>query len=326
MKVSATLALAAALAISGCKGMHHKDFDRPKDTSAEAAEAGEKKIRLEDAPQPVRATIDRELQDAKLEDIAVKQKQGRTVYETDIIRKDGTYEVNIAEDGSVISRLKEGSAEEKAADKQEKAEAGKDGWQDQFNVDKSALRPTGENHYMPIKPGSVVVMRQGIDTLTVTILPETKVIDGVTCAILEERETKNGQLEEVSRNFFATDPKTNDVYYFGEDVDVYKDGKIVNHESEWHAGEKGARFGLMMPGKPANGQKFYQELAPKVAMDRVEVVSADATLKTPAGTFQHCLHLKETTPLEGDVSHKYYAPGIGLIKDDEFELGEMPKR
>src|SRR6185295_19521375 len=103
-------------------------------------------------------------------------------------------------------------------------------------------------------------------TLTVTILPDTITIDGVKCGILEEKETKDGKLIEISRNFFATDPATGDVYYFGEDVDNYKDGKIVDHESAWHAGEKGAKFGLMIGAKPAVGDKFYQEIAPKVAM------------------------------------------------------------
>ena len=107
-------------------------------------------------------------------------------------------------------------------------------------------------------------------------------------------------------------------------MDNYKDGKIIDHESAWHAGEKGAKFGLMIPGKPRVGQKFYQEIAPKVAMDRVEVVSTDETVKTPAGTFQHCVHLKETTPIESEVSHKYYAPGVGMIKDDDFELERKP--
>jgi hypothetical protein len=72
------------------------------------------------------------------------------------------------------------------------------------------------------------------------------------------------------------------------------------------------------------GQAFYQEIAPKVAMDRVEVVSTNETVKTPAGTFANCVHLRETTSLERGVSHKYYAPGIGIIKDDEFELAERP--
>ena len=186
------------------------------------------------------------------------------------------------------------------------------------------LAPTGSNPYLPIKPGQVLKLAHGKDRLTVSILPDTKTVAGAVTGVLEEREEKDGQLIEVSRNYFATDPKTGDVYYFGEDVDNYKDGKIINHESAWLAGKKGAKFGMMMPGKPAKGDKFYQEIAPKSALDRVEIVSVDETVKTPAGTFEHCVHLRETTPLEPDVSHKYYASGIGMVKDDEFELVEKP--
>ena len=79
-----------------------------------------------------------------------------------------------------------------------------------------------------------------------------------------------------------------------------------------------------MPGKPKVGDRFYQEIAPKVALDRVEIVSVDETVKTPAGTFDHCVHFRETPPMEPDISHKYYAPGVGVIKDDEFELPGKP--
>ena len=197
-------------------------------------------------------------------------------------------------------------------------------WRDHFEVDKAGLRPTGTNAYITMQPGRVLRLKHGNDTLTVTVLLDTEQIDGVTTGVLEERETRNGSLVEVSRNFMATDTNTGDVYYFGEDVDNYKNGKVVNHNSAWRAGAGGARFGLMIPARPAVGQMFYQEIAPKVAMDRVEVVSIDETVKTPAGTFDHCVHLRETTPLERDVSHKYYAAGIGIIKDDEFELAERP--
>jgi len=197
-------------------------------------------------------------------------------------------------------------------------------WRDRFDVNKADLLPTGTNSYITMQPGRTLKLAHGRDTLTITILPDTQVIDGVATGVLEERETKDGKLVEVSRNFMATHRRTGDVYYFGEDVDNYKNGRIVNHESAWRAGVKGARFGLMIPAKPAVGEKFYQEIAPKVAMDRVEVVSADETVRTPAGTFEHCVHLRETTPLERDVSHKYYAPGVGIIKDDEFELAERP--
>jgi len=199
------------------------------------------------------------------------------------------------------------------------------GWRDRFDVDKADLLPTGANTYIAMQPGRVLRLAHGSDTLTLAVLADTQQVDGVTAGVLEERETKNGKLVEVSRNFMATDKKTGDVYYFGEDVDNYRNGKIVNHESAWRAGSGGARFGLMIPATPAAGDKFYQEIAPKIAMDRVEVLSTEETVKTPAGIFEHCVHLRETTPLERGVSDKYYAPGVGLIKDDEFELAEPPR-
>src|SRR5262245_49666191 len=151
-------------------------------------------------------------------------------------------------------------------------------WRDRFEVDRSKLAATGRNSYLTMVPGRVLELVEGQNTLTLTILSETKVVDGASCGILEGRETKKGQLIEVSRNYFATDPATLDVYYFGEDVDNYRDGKIVHHESAWLSGVKGARFGLMIPGRPAAGDRYYQELAPEVAMDRVEIVATDATV------------------------------------------------
>jgi hypothetical protein len=289
------------------------------------ASSGEVKVTVEQTPPAVQETIKRELVGARLEDIAKKQRQGKTVYETDIVKDGYKWEVVIGEDGQVVSRIKEGKADVEPANKAKTSAATPGtGWRETFGVSKSDLAPTGSNPWLTLQPGRVLELRNGIDSLTITILSDTRTVDGVKVGVLEERETKDGNLAEVSRNFFATDRNTGDVYYFGEEVDNYKDGEIVDHESAWRAGEKGARFGLMIPGRPQVGDKFYQEIAPPVAMDRVEIVSTDETVKTPAGTFEHCLHLKETTPLEGDVSHKWHAPGIGLIKDDDFELARQP--
>jgi uncharacterized membrane protein YkoI len=194
------------------------------------------------------------------------------------------------------------------------------GWKDGFAVDKNDLARTGRNPYFILEPGYRLHVSSGKDTLVVSVLEETEVVDGVTTRVVEERETENGKLAEVSRNFFALDPATRDVYYFGEDVDEYKDGKIVGHEGAWRAGVNGAKFGLMMPGKPKVVDKYYQEIAPKVAMDRAEVVGLADTLETPAGSFKDCLRVKETSAIEKGSSIKVYAPGVGLIKDDEFVL------
>jgi hypothetical protein len=283
----------------------------------------ETKVAIGQTPQAVRDTIQRELVGAEPEDIARRTVDGQTVYETDVIRDGHEWEVVIREDGTILSKVQE-EAVEPAAGRSEPGQS-VPAWRDRFDVNKADLLPTGTNTYLTMQPGRVLRLKNGIDTLTITILPDTQEIDGITTGVLEERETKNGTLVEISRNFFATDRNTGDVYYFGEDVDNYKDGKVISHESAWRAGTGGARFGLMIPATPTVGQAFYQEIAPKVAMDRVEVVSTSATVKTAAGTFDRCVHLRETTPLESDVSHKYYAPGIGLIKDDEFELAERPR-
>ncbi len=77
----------------------------------------------------------------------------------------------------------------------------------------------------------------------------------------------------------------------------------------------------MMPGKPRVGLKYYQEIAPGVAMDRAEIVSLDDILETPAGSFSKCMKTKEGTALNPrEKEFKVYAPGIGLIQDANLLL------
>jgi hypothetical protein len=158
--------------------------------------------------------------------------------------------------------------------------------------------------------GYFLVLEKGDTQVTVTVLDETKTVDGVECRVVEEKEVKGGKVIEKARNYFAISKRTNSVFYFGEDVG-----------GAWLSGEKGARFGLMMPGTMLLKAKFYQEIAPGVAMDRAEVVSVTETVKTPAGTFKNCVKMEETTPLEPNVKeYKYYAAGIGLVQEGDLVL------
>lgn len=202
----------------------------------------------------------------------------------------------------------------------------KSGFTTTFGVEPGELASTGRNPYFVLEPGYVLELEGGSTHLTITVLKDTKMVAGVDTRIVEERETENGKLVEVSRNFFAISKRTNSVFYFGEDVDMYDAaGKIKNHEGSWTAGVGGATFGLMMPGEPLLKARYYQEIAPKVAMDRAEVISLTETLQTPAGLFKDVLKTEETTPLE-KLSHeaKYYARGIGLIQDGSLKLVKTP--
>jgi hypothetical protein len=195
------------------------------------------------------------------------------------------------------------------------------GWTHDFTAEKVDLVSSGRNPYFVLEPGYELVLKNGNEVLTITVKDETKTVDGVETRIVEEKETKDGELVEISRNFYAISKRTNSVYYFGEEVDIYENGKVVNHDGAWLAGEKGATFGLMMQGLPLIGSKHYQEVAPGEAMDRAETLSVSETVKTPAGEFKSCLKVEETTPLEPkEVAHKHYAPGIGLVQDGKMHL------
>lgn len=205
--------------------------------------------------------------------------------------------------------------EEKPAPKNDKP------FRNAFTPDRKNLASIGRSAYFILEPGYTLHLAHGKnETLTITVTEQTRIVDGVETRVVEEKEQKNGKLVEFSRNYFAIDKSSNDLYYFGEDVDEYDKNGKVTHPGSWLAGEKGATFGLMIPGDPKPGDRFYQELAPGVALDRSEVIATDVKFECPAGKFERCLRCKDTSDLESGSSTKVYAPGIGLVKDDEFEL------
>jgi len=209
---------------------------------------------------------------------------------------------------------------------EEDDESEEDEWTSDFSFEKEFLTSTGKNPYFVLEPGYQLVLEEGKETLTITVLNEVKVVDGVETRVVEERETKNGELVEVSRNYFAISKRTNSVYYFGEDVDIYKDGKVSSHGGSWMSGVNNARFGLAMPGLPLLGARFQQEVAPGIAMDRAEIDSVSETVKVAAGEFRNCLKIEESSPLEpGHEEEKLYAPGVGLLTDGSLKLVKYGK-
>ncbi len=196
-----------------------------------------------------------------------------------------------------------------------------DDWQREFAIASCKLSTTGRSQYFILEPGFQLLLEGGGTRLQITVLDETKTVDGVLTRVVEEREWKDGKLYEISRNYFAMCEQTKDVFYFGEDVDFYENDKVVKHDGSWLAGVGGNKPGLIMPGAPKVAMKYYQEIAPDAAMDRAEIVSLSETCKTPAGTFTDCLKVKETSAIEHFAKeYKYHAPGIGLVRDEDLQL------
>lgn len=198
--------------------------------------------------------------------------------------------------------------------------------QGQHKIDPGMFVSTGRSKYFILEAGYMCKYegKKG-RSLTITVLDETKLVDGVETRIVEEREALDGEPTEVSRDYFAFDKSTNDVYCFGEDVDNYKNGKLRGHGGSWHSGVNGAKYGLMMSGDPKVGMRYYQEQVPEVAMDKAEIISLNEKLNTKAGKFENCLVIDVTSEVDHDTDHKIFAPGIGLIANNELKLVKVEK-
>jgi hypothetical protein len=196
-----------------------------------------------------------------------------------------------------------------------------------FRTEDCTFSPTGSNPYFILEPNyqQVLVGNESGATVeqTITVLNETREVNGTQTRVVEERETEDGELLEISRNFFAICDETNSVFYFGEEVDDFENGAIVGHEGAWLAGVDNNKAGLIMPGSVLLGAKYYQEIAPDIAVDRAEIIETDGELVVPAGSFDDVLVIAESNPLEPGVEElKYYAPGVGILQDEDLKLVE----
>jgi len=195
-------------------------------------------------------------------------------------------------------------------------------WQDDFQVSRRKLESTGVSRYFVLLPGYRAVLSSGTGSLTITVTNDTKVFGGITARAVEERETQGSNLLERTLDYYALDPATGDVFYFGEEVDVYDAaGLQTAHPGAWLAYENDNRPGLIMPGTPLVGMKYYQEWAPGLAMDRAKVISISESVSTTAGDFSDCLLTQESSRIEaGVVEYKTYCPGVGLVQDESYVL------
>jgi hypothetical protein len=201
--------------------------------------------------------------------------------------------------------------------------AGAGGYQKDFGIADCTLQTTGKNAYFILEPGYQLFYEGDGEKLQITVLNETKTVDGVLTRVVEEREWQGGELYEVAKNYFAFCEQTKDVFYFGEDVEYYKNGKVTGTGGSWLVGGDN-KPGLIMPGSPKVGMKYYQEIAPSIAMDRGKIVSMTETCDTPAGKFEKCMKVAETNAVEVlsflHPEYKMHAPGIGLIQDEDLIL------
>ena len=181
-----------------------------------------------------------------------------------------------------------------------------------------------DNEFFPLPVGHRVTLEgeEGSAHLVVRItsLDETETVAGVETRVVEEFESKDGNVVETSRNFFAQ-AADGTVCYFGEDVDIYDGaGNVTSHSGSWRAGVDANRPGIFMLPSLEVGIAFQQEIAPGIAEDQAQVIAVGERTEVPAGTFEDTATLRDGSPLDGGTGDKIYARGIGLIVDGPARL------
>ena len=175
------------------------------------------------------------------------------------------------------------------------------------------------NDFFSLVPGRTMIYEgKEEDGKTIRVeeifLNETKTIMGVTCVIVRALEYEDDELIEDTYDWYAQDNAGN-VWYFGEDSKEIEGGKVVSTAGSWEAGVDGALPGVIMLAHPIPGLWYRQEYYENEAEDVAQVLSLNASVTVPFGTFDNCLQTAEWNPLEpGEVEHKFYAPGVGLIR------------
>lgn len=240
---------------------------------------------------------------------------GKAVYEAGIKGKDGNIiDLVITEDGTLI-KIKTDDAADKAAERVARAERVLRGVS--FSHPRQITNPflplatVKQDILMGTEEGKKVrVERTARPEVRKTFQVGKQTVESLA---FEDRAYEDGELVEVALDYFAQDDKGT-VYYLGEDVDEYKDGKVIGHEGSWLFGKDTPAPGVMIPAQPKLGLKWRSEDVSNDISEVDEIVSLSEKVTTPAGTYDNCLKVKESLA-DGTTEFKYYAPGVGVVRE-----------
>jgi hypothetical protein len=203
------------------------------------------------------------------------------------------------------------------------AAAGKSDGRYAPRIDPAGFSADITNPYLPLRPGNRWIYEgrteDGFERKVVEVTDETRAVMGVTCVVVKDTVTLDGQLHEDTVDWFAQD-RDGTVWNFGEATRKRAPDGTFSPAGSWEAGVNGARPGVVMPADPRPGGPYRQEYLPGEAEDMARVLTADEALRVPFGSYVQVVVTRDWSPLDpGVAEHKHYAPGIGLVREEAIE-------
>lgn len=167
-----------------------------------------------------------------------------------------------------------------------------------------------DNPYFSLPVGKKMVYEaqteDGLERIEILIPGWTKEIMGVKTLVFWDRVYLDGELIEDTRDYLAQHKETGDVWYFGEHVDNYEGGKLIDHHGAWFAGVDDAKPGIWVLANPKVGDYFRNEYLIGEAEDESLVVGVGETVTTPYGTFTDCVKYLDGSPLFPQKAYTYH--------------------
>jgi hypothetical protein len=177
------------------------------------------------------------------------------------------------------------------------------------------------NPFFPLEPGTMWEYTsetdEGTETIVVEVLSETRVVNGVTAAVVHDQVVLEGDLVENTYDWYAQDAEGN-VWYLGEDTEELENGVVVSTDGSWEWNVDGALPGIYMWADPSAhvGDEYRQEYYEGEAEDWGKIMRVNEPATVPFGTFQGCVVTEDWNALEGrseTLENKYYCPGVGTV-------------
>jgi hypothetical protein len=180
-----------------------------------------------------------------------------------------------------------------------------------------------DNRWTPMAPGTEFVLdgvvREGGKVLkhriTSLVTDLKKVVDGIPCVVVWERDFSLGKLQEAEVFLVAQDDSKN-VWLFGEYPELYKNGRLEGAPDTWVTPTFGAQPGIFIYESPRVGKRYSQGYAPHIRFyDRARVLRKGLRICVPARCYRNVLEIDEYAPFNPADAHqrKFYARGFGTI-------------
>ena len=151
----------------------------------------------------------------------------------------------------------------------------------------------------------------------VSLLPGIRAIPAhgkpVDTAIIQYVAYLDGRIHEVAIDWYAQ-ADDGSVWYFGEDVFNYEDGKVADTNGTWIAGDQ-LPPAMIMPAEPRVGNVYRSENAPGIAFEQIRIEAVDQQVAGPSGNISGAMEVTELH-MDNTTEEKTFAPGYG-----EFSTG-----